>query len=72
MPDIFPELTVNTIRLCFTQHSGPLGKASCLGPVPAEICWGMVDRGIDEPTLWINPYLAQALEAAREVHNGEH
>jgi hypothetical protein len=32
----------------------------------------MVDRGIDEPTLWINPYLVQALEAAREVHNGEH
>ncbi|KAM6502715.1 hypothetical protein JOM56_002692 [Amanita muscaria] len=71
IPD-FPNMTVDDIRLHFTDRwprIRPLSKASCLCLAPTAICWGMVHRGginINEPTIWINPYLVQALEAVQE------
>ena len=69
-PDTFPNLTTDDIRQRFTNNwpsMRPLSKSSCLTLEPTTICWGMVDRRISEPILWINPYLVQALEAAKEV-----
>ncbi|KAM6502708.1 hypothetical protein JOM56_002685 [Amanita muscaria] len=72
IPD-FPTGTVDNIRLRFTANRWPrirpLSKTSCLCFAPTAICWGMVHRGninINEPTIWINPYLVQALEAVQE------
>ncbi|KIL57487.1 hypothetical protein M378DRAFT_171676 [Amanita muscaria Koide BX008] len=71
IPD-FPNMTVDDIRLHFAHHwprISPLSKGSCLSLAPTGICWGMVHRGsinINEPTIWINPYLVQALEAVQE------
>ena len=71
-PDIFPRPTIDGIRQHFTDHwphIRPLNKASCLivKPTSIRICWGQTESEIAEPTLWINPYLVQALEAAEEV-----
>ena len=74
-PNNFPTLTVVDIQHRFTQNwprISPLRKALCLCLPPPAICYGMVERAINEPTIWINPYLVQALEAAQEVCSGKH
>ena len=70
---VFPILDQANIQQRFLQNwpdLRPLDKTKCLTLWPASISWGMVDRAINEPILWINSWLVQALEAAREVSGG--
>ena len=76
-PDIFPQQTIGSIRQHFVDrwpHIRPLNKASCLivEPTSILICWGQMESETAQPTLQINPYLVQALEAAEEVRSNEY
>lgn len=76
IPGTFPTVTVDDIRDHFIQrwpHISPLAKGSCLDVDPIGVYWGLVERGNNAPnTIWINPYLVQALKAVPEVRGGEH
>ena len=74
-PDTFHKQTINGIRKRFTDHwpdIRPLEKASCLTVEERNIgiVWGEVRPG--QLSLWINPYLVQALEAAEAVSFDDH